>query len=149
MPLPSPGELPTQDSSAFELQESEVAQSCPILCDPVDCSPPGRGILQARILEWVAIFFSRSPALRADALTSEPPGKPVLFELQGSPKRIGSGGIRTHAPEETGALIQRLRPLGHATTSHPGVFLGPNYGGGNEDNGDLLQKVPCTHCYTQ
>ncbi len=27
----------------------------------------------------------------------------------------GSGGIRTHAPEETGALIQRLRPLGHAT----------------------------------
>lgn len=28
---------------------------------------------------------------------------------------IGSGGIRTHAPEETGALIQRLRPLGHAT----------------------------------
>ena len=28
---------------------------------------------------------------------------------------FGSGGIRTHAPEETGALNQRLRPLGHAT----------------------------------
>ena len=27
--------------------------------------------------------------------------------------------------------------------------LRPNYGGGNEDNGDLLQKVPCTHCCTQ
>ena len=27
--------------------------------------------------------------------------------------------------------------------------LQPNYGGGNEDNGDLLQKVPCMHCYTQ
>ena len=27
--------------------------------------------------------------------------------------------------------------------------LGPNYEGGNEDNGDLLQKVPCMHCYTQ
>ena len=27
--------------------------------------------------------------------------------------------------------------------------LGPNYGGGNEGNGDLLQKVPCMHCYTQ
>ena len=41
--------------------ESEVAQSCPTLCDPVDCSPPGssvHGILQARILEWVAISFS-------------------------------------------------------------------------------------------
>ena len=30
-------------------------------------------------------------------------------------KRFGSGGIRTHASEETGALNQRLRPLGHAT----------------------------------
>ena len=31
----------------------------------------------------------------------------------------------------------------------PAIYLGPNYGGGNEGNGDLLQKVPCTHCYTQ
>ena len=41
---------------------SEVAQSCPTLCDPMDCSPAGfsvLGILQARILEWVAISFSR------------------------------------------------------------------------------------------
>ena len=39
-----------------------VTQSCLTLCDPVDCSPPGssvHGILQARILEWVAIPFSR------------------------------------------------------------------------------------------
>ena len=37
-------------------------QSCPTLCDPMDCSPSGssvHGILQARILEWVAISFSR------------------------------------------------------------------------------------------
>ena len=36
-------------------------QSCPTLCDPMDCSPPGssvRGIFQARILEWGAIAFS-------------------------------------------------------------------------------------------
>ena len=42
--------------------EGEVAQSCPTLCDPVDCSLPGfsvHGILQARILEWVTISFSR------------------------------------------------------------------------------------------
>ena len=41
---------------------SKVAQSCPSLCNPVDCSPPGssiHGILQARILEWVAISFSK------------------------------------------------------------------------------------------
>jgi len=39
-----------------------VTQSCPTLCDPMDCSPPGssvHGILQARTLEWVAILFSR------------------------------------------------------------------------------------------
>ena len=38
-------------------------QSCPTLCDPMDCSPPGSavpGILQARTLEWVAIAFSRN-----------------------------------------------------------------------------------------
>ena len=41
--------------------ESEVAQSCPILRDPMDCSLPGssvHGILQARVLEWGAIAFS-------------------------------------------------------------------------------------------
>ena len=70
--------------------ESEVAQSCLTLCIHVDGSPPGSsidGILQARILEWVAISFSRelpdpgiepkSPALQAEALTSEPPGTPI------------------------------------------------------------------------
>ena len=33
-----------------------------------------------------------------------------------SSKKVDSGGIRTHAPEETGALNQRLKPLGHATS---------------------------------
>ena len=66
--------------------ESEVAQLCPTLSDPVDCSLPGSSvheILQARILEWVALsspgnlpdpgIEPGSPALEADALTSEPP----------------------------------------------------------------------------
>ena len=41
--------------------ESEVAQSCPTLSDPMDCSLPGssiHGISQARVLEWGAIAFS-------------------------------------------------------------------------------------------
>ena len=45
-----------------EKVKSEVAQSCPTLCNPVDYSLPGssvHGILQARILEWAAISFSR------------------------------------------------------------------------------------------
>ena len=60
-----------------------VIQSYPTLCDPMDCSPPGSfvlGILQARLLAWVAISFSRessrftdqirSPALQADSVPS-------------------------------------------------------------------------------
>ena len=39
-----------------------IVKSCPILCDPMDCSPPDssvHGVLHTRILEWVAISFSR------------------------------------------------------------------------------------------
>ena len=46
-----------------------VAQSCLILCDPMDRSPPGspvHRILQARILEWVAISISRGPSQPRD-----------------------------------------------------------------------------------
>ena len=45
----------------WSASESEVAQSCPILCDSMDCSLPGssvHGIFQARVLEWVTISFS-------------------------------------------------------------------------------------------
>ena len=74
---------------------NEVTQSCPTLCDPVGCSLPGssvHGILQARILEWVAIpspgdlpnpgIKPGSPTLKADSLLSEPPGKPNIHMLQ-------------------------------------------------------------------
>ena len=64
---------------------------CLTLCDPTDCSLPGssvHGTLQARILEWVAISFSRGssrprdrtwfPILQADSLQSKPPGRPQV-----------------------------------------------------------------------
>ena len=62
-------------SSSYMLDKCMlVAQSCPTLCNPMDCSPPGssvHGILQARKLEWVAIPFSRqSPWPRAWTLVS-------------------------------------------------------------------------------
>ena len=69
-------------------------QSCPTLCNPMDCSPPGssiHGILQARILEWVAIPFSRGSSQFKDQtwvscivgrfFTSEPPGKPIINSI--------------------------------------------------------------------
>ena len=67
---------------------------CPTLCDPMDCNLPGSsvpGILQARILEWVAVPSSRdlpnpgietasltSPALAGGFLPLLPPGKPQM-----------------------------------------------------------------------
>ena len=70
-------------SIVFPLVCMLVVQLCLTLCDHVDYRLPGssdHGLLQARILEWVAIPFSRgsfpprSPALQADCLSSEPPG---------------------------------------------------------------------------
>ena len=52
-------------------KKSEVAQSCLTLCDPVDCSRPSssvHGVLQARILEWVAISFSRGSSQPRDQI---------------------------------------------------------------------------------
>ena len=54
-------ETNTHCKSTMTVVTALVAQPCPPLCDPTDCSPPGssvHGILQARILEWVAISFS-------------------------------------------------------------------------------------------
>ena len=68
--LPRPWDSPGKNTGVgfhFLLQcikvksESEVAQSCPTLSDPIDCSLPGSSaheIFQARVLEWVAIAFS-------------------------------------------------------------------------------------------
>ena len=53
----------------FCRKETEVAQSCPTLFVPMDCSLPGsslHGILQARVLEWVAISFSRGSSQLRD-----------------------------------------------------------------------------------
>ena len=67
--------------------EVKVAQLCLTLCDPMDCTV--HGILQTRILEWVAFLFSRdllnpgieprSPALQADSLPAESQGKTLKW----------------------------------------------------------------------
>src|SRR5574337_897389 len=70
--LPSPWDSPGKNTGVgchFLLQcmkvksEREVAQSCPTVRDPMDCSLPGssvHGIFQARVLEWGAIAFSNT-----------------------------------------------------------------------------------------
>ena len=70
------------------------AQSCPTVCDPMDCSPPGssvHGISQVRILEWIAISSSGgfsdpwielvSPALVGKSFTTESLGKPICIHI--------------------------------------------------------------------
>ena len=84
-------------SSWLNLEVVSLAQSCLTLCDLRDYYPPGfsvHGILQTRKLEWVAIPFCRRssdpgveprfPALQADSLLSEPPGKPLEIVDRGN-----------------------------------------------------------------
>ena len=89
LPFPSPGTLPNPgiepeslalqaDSLRSEPPEKHAAaaaaaakllQSCPTLCEPIDGSPPGPtvpGILQARILDWLAVPFSRGSSQPRD-----------------------------------------------------------------------------------
>ena len=64
-----------------------VTQSCPTLCDPMDYTV--HGILQARIMEWIAFPYPgdlpnpgiepRSPTMQADSLPAGPPGKPYSY----------------------------------------------------------------------
>ena len=122
---------------------SEVAQSCPILCDPMDCSLPCssvHGILQARY--WSGLPFPSpgdlpdpgikpgSPALEADALTSEPPGKPHSHSVQFSsvaqscptlcdPMNRSTPGlpVRHQLPEFTQTRVHRVSDA--IQPSHP------------------------------
>ena len=76
--------------------EREVAQSCPTLRDPMDCSLPGsfiRGIFQARVLEWGAIAFSRLPLSRC---------------IIG---REGTGSLEKQTEAESGVDFLQSRPL--------------------------------------
>ena len=98
-------------SHCFELLLFQLLSHVQFFCDPMDYSPPGssvHGILQARILEWVAISFPRdlpdpgiklgSPALQEDSSPSEPPGKPspLLVGLNSTIYTDKGGKCRPH-----------------------------------------------------
>ena len=90
--------------------ESEVAQSCPTLRDPMDCSLPDssvHGIFQARVLEWGAIAFSQSWMIRPEsgrAVSSRAQGVPRAWnslshgegKARAEPQSPGSGQEPTH-----------------------------------------------------
>ena len=116
---------------------AQSLQSCPTLCDPRDRSPPGssvRGILQARILDWVAMpssgifpiralnsYLPASPALQVNSLPSEPPGKPhepslVPYSIGHTDRHDAIREGNAHVHQKTGTaggfpgdwLLQRL-----------------------------------------
>ena len=100
----NPSLLPTT-YECFHIQRVQVAQSCPTLCDPVDSS--AHGILQTRILEWIAIPFSRGSSQARDQtqvsrtaggfFLSEPPGKPLTYSLVTKNLRA-EGSLRLQPP---------------------------------------------------
>ena len=69
-------------------QSELVTQSCPTLCDPMDCNPPDFSVQLSRQEYWSGLLFASqgdlpdpgikpgSPEIQADSLLSEPPGKP-------------------------------------------------------------------------
>ena len=117
-----------------------VTQSCPTLWDPLDCSPPGspvRGILQARLLEWVAISFSRG---------SSPPrdwpciscvsciGRRILYRWatrEALPEVSGANAAQRHTPNPL-ALVFLLGLFCSACwfPDHPTEEAGPVTGFG-------------------
>ena len=117
-------------------KEVKVSQSCPTLCDPMDYTV--HGSLQARILEWEAFPFSRgsskpgieprSPALQADSLQAEPPGKP---------QNTGVGSL---------SLLQRIFPT---QESNQGLlhcrwilYLSVENNGSTRTLSNLEKKIP-------
>ena len=99
LPFPSPGDLPSSGikhvSSALQANslllsrqgsEVKVTQSCLTLCNPMDYAV--HGILQARILEWVAFSFSRGSSQPRDR-TQDSHIAGGFFEPQGKPKPPG------------------------------------------------------------
>ena len=77
LPLAPPGKPSCKGEVCMHVH-ADLLQSCPALCDPLDCNPRGssvHGFLQARILEWVAISFSRDlshPGIKPVSLISPP-----------------------------------------------------------------------------
>ena len=96
-----------KDSSLYSMCMCPCCFSCLTLCDPMDYSPPGasvHGILQVRILEWVALPSSRGskPSLlcllhwQAGSLSLQPPGMPSLYD--GSPQFNSAPRSTLHTP---------------------------------------------------
>ena len=131
---------------------TQVSQLGPTLCGPMNYSPPGssaHGIFQAKVLEWVAISFSRgfsqpridpvflvSPALAGEFFTDELPGKPPDVKSRLIGKNPDAG--KDWGQEEKGMTDDEMVGWHHWFN---GYELGPIQGDG-EGQGSLVCCSP-------
>ena len=123
--FPKKKDILLQDHNAAAAAKS--LQSCPTLCDPMDGSPPGSpvpGILQARTLEWVAIFFSNAWKwkVKVKSLSHvQPSATPWTAAFQ-APPSMGSSrqeywsGVPLPSPQDHNKMIQ-IKKLNMITLS--------------------------------
>ena len=134
------------DNKSESKMKAIVTQSCPTLYDPVDCSPPGssvHGILQARVLEWVATSFSRGSSQPRDQtqvsciaggfFTAEPPEKPPqsvqllshvgIFSSPGTAACQASLAITNFWSSLTLMFIESVMPSNHLILCRPFLLL--------------------------
>ena len=131
--LPRPWDPPGKNTGVgchFLLQcmkvksESEVAQSCLTLRNPVDCSLPGsstHGIFQARVLEWGAISFSRKPHIAISVLITSrtQKNKNRATKVPQSPRTASRKMSRVRPQERTPQPTARGAETGLRATSTP------------------------------
>ena len=110
---------------------SEIAQSCPTLCNPMDCSLPGssvHGVFQARELEWGAISFSRGSSWPRDRTWIYPHCRQMLYHLshQGSPiakcNKATSLSLRVCSVTQSCPILCGLRDCSPSGSSIHGIF---------------------------
>ena len=122
-------------------------RSCLTLCNSMDCSPPGssvRGILQARILEWVAISFSKESSRFRESNTALPHCRQIFYCLshQGSPMYTLAWMVSKHYSkrEDLGTSLV-VQWLGIHIPSAGGLGLIPAWGAGSH----ILKLDPTCH----
>ena len=110
-----------------------VTQSCPTLCDPMDCGPPGssvRGIFQARILEWIAIPFSVGSLSRDQTWVSGIAGSFFTTVPCGEARPVGRHIFRTMETQRS-------------EVTRTGVMFGPGLLALRLHLGMLALRAPC------
>ena len=130
-------------------KKSEVAQLCPTLCDPVDCSLRGssiHGIFQARILEWVAMSFSKGSSLTQGLNPGLQQCNQMILPSEPPRKQGKEEGGKTWSPSSDEEVDQvRRRPWWQTSQELPEPRWGPRVAPRPTRSSSHLPKARCLH----